>query len=704
MSKKKQNLKRLLAPKHIAFIGGNDAAFSARQCAEHFSGAVWGVNPKRDTLGGQVCYARVCDLPEAPDAVFLATPRHSTTRIIQELNDMGAGGVACFTAGYGELGEDGRLAEAELIAAAGDLALVGPNCYGLISYVNKAILWPFGAGSPQGKPGVALIMQSGMIAANLIMNQRSVPFAYVISAGNQSVLAIEDYIDALSEDPAVKAIGLYIEGIKDIQGFANAAIKSLRANKPIVVLKAGTSVIGSQLTISHTGSLSGTDDAYNALFDELGIVRVDSPEAMLETLKFVTISGLPKGNRLFAFTCSGGDSAMVADYCEKLDLTLTAPTTDQTHQLTKLLPDIATVSNPLDYTTPLWGNAEILPHVFHHAMNNHCDMAIFIQDYPPKDIHEDNTPYVTDGVSFMQAATSLGIPAGICSDLAENIDSESRQRMVDYGVTPMQGIDRGLAALADAWWLSQRREHWLSTPESIRFGYIPTPPNYDESVTLNEFQSKEKLSQFGIAIPDAILLKKNDRLKDQIFEGIPFPVALKAVSALLPHKTELDAVRLNLHNQETLEQALDEMRERLSRVNLPDNNLEYLVESMIDPVVCELLVGVRRDPQFGPIMVIASGGVFVELIRDSQTLLLPSSKARMKTVLSRLACYPLIRGFRGQSGGPIDLLVDTLYRIGEFAEVHARNLIEMDINPLIVTPTNVYAADALVRFETSDDD
>ena len=185
MDRRRANLGRLLNPKHIAFVGGSDADYSARQCAELFDGPVWGVNPKRETLGGLPCYSSVLDLPEAPDAVFIATPRDSTTQVIQQLSDMGAGGAACFTAGYGELGESGQQAERELIEAAGDLALVGPNCYGLINYSNGATLWPFGAGNQRCEKGIALIMQSGMLPANLTMNDRSVPIAYVISAGNQ---------------------------------------------------------------------------------------------------------------------------------------------------------------------------------------------------------------------------------------------------------------------------------------------------------------------------------------------------------------------------------------------------------------------------------------------------------------------------------------------------------------------------------------
>ncbi len=244
MTALQDNLRRLLSPRHIAFIGGSDADFSARQCAAQFDGPVWGVNPTRSTLGGQPCYARIEDLPEAPDAVFLATPRAAATTTVAGLSRMGAGGVACFTAGFGELGASGLQAEAELIEAAGDMALVGPNCYGCINFTNGALLWPFGAGHDRCERGVALIMQSGMLPANLIMNARSVPISYVISAGNQAQLAIEDYLEVLIEEASVTAIGMYIEGIRNVDRFAAAALRALQADKPIVVLKAGKSALG----------------------------------------------------------------------------------------------------------------------------------------------------------------------------------------------------------------------------------------------------------------------------------------------------------------------------------------------------------------------------------------------------------------------------------------------------------------------------
>ena len=695
MSGLPENLRRLLSPKHIAFIGGSDADFSARQCAQQFDGPVWGVNPNRETLGGVPCYSRVEDLPQAPDAVFLATPRAAATETVKQLSRMGAGGVACFTAGYGELGAAGQRAEAELVAAAGAMALVGPNCYGVVNFTNGAVLWPFGAGNHRCHKGVALVMQSGMLPANMIMNDRSVPISHVISAGNQAVLTIEDYIDVLLDDPAVTAIGLYIEGIKSIQKFADAAIKAIIADKPVVVLKAGKSSLGSQISVSHTGSLAGTDEAFQALFDQLGMIRVESPVEMMETLKFLSVSGAPQGRKLAAFTCSGGDAALVADYCEKIGLELTQPSAATSEKLADLLPDIATVSNPLDYTTPLWGNAEIMPQVFQAMVGDGYDAAVAIQDFPPAHIHADNTLYRNDAKSFITACSALGIPGAVCSDLPENIDRESREILIAGGVTPLQGLDAGLEAIANACRYGQIREQLLSVAGQLEFSRIKTPVDDADTRVVDEWQGKQRLVDAGIDVPTGQLIDID--ASDELLEGLHYPVVLKVVSADLPHKSEAGAVRINLQNAQQLRSAIDTMRQSISQM-LPELKIEQLlVESMIEDVIAELMVGINTDPQFGQLLVIASGGVLVELTRDAKTLLLPADAAQIRTALEELKCFKLLQGFRGRAGADIELVVDSILALARFAEAYQDTLLEMDINPLMVTPERCIAADTMIR-------
>jgi len=695
MSELSENLRRLLSPRHIAFIGGNDADFSARQCAALFDGPVWGVNPKRETLGGVPCFRSVEDLPEAPDAVFLATPRATATDTIRKLNRLGAGGVVCFTAGYGELGTNGQQAETELIEAAGEMALVGPNCYGLINFTNGAVLWPFGAGDKRCSQGVALVMQSGMLPANMTMNDRSVPISYVISAGNQAVLAIEDYMDVLLDDPAVTAIGLYIEGIRNIQKFADAAIKAVKLSKPVVVLKAGKSSLGSKISISHTGSLAGTDQAFQALFEQLAMIRVRSPVDMIETLKFLSVSGAPKGNKLAAFTCSGGDAAMVADYCDRVGLELAQPSARATAELSDLLPDIATVSNPLDYTTPVWGNTEVMPRVFKALIEDGYEAAVVIQDFPPPHIHADNTLYRNDATSFIEACTVVGIPGAVCSDLPENIDRKSREIMIAGGVTPLQGLDSGLDAIANACHYGSTRDQILSGAPTLEFSLIKSPPADATCRIVDEWHGKQRLKLSGIDIPAGRIIDIDTI--SELAEELQYPLVLKAVSADLPHKTEVGAVKVNIQNGAQLRNAVEAMRKSLAEA-APDLIVQQvMVESMIEDVIAELMVGINTDPQFGQMLLIASGGVLVELTQDTRTLLLPASDVQIGDALRSLRCFKLLQGYRGKPKADIELVIARIRSLADFAASHHASLAEMDINPLMLTRDRCIAADVMIR-------
>ena len=695
MSARRANLKRLLNPRHIAFIGGDDAAFSAAQCAKSFTGSIWGVNPNRETLGGVSCFPSVRDLPEGPDAAFIATPRHATTDIVRQLRETNSGGAVCFTAGYGELGEDGRSEEAELVAAAGDMALVGPNCYGLVNYTNGAILWPFGAGESGCQRGVALIMQSGMLPANMTMNDRSVPITYVISAGNQSVLAIEDYIDELVDDSRVTGIGIYAEGIKDINRFSIAAGKALKSGKPIVIIKAGQSDIAASLSFTHTGSLAGADDAFQALFDQLGVIRVQSPAEMLETLKFLSVSGAPEDNRIAGFTCSGGDAAMLADRCEQAGLSL-PPFTDRARQkLIDLLPDIATVTNPLDYTTPVWGNTQVMPKVFAEAVKNGFDAAVVIQDFPPAHIHSDLTLYHNDARSFISACKEQNIPAAICSDLPENIDRETREMMIAEGVTPLQGIDTGITALSNACLYGVRRQHILASDSDIELKPLPTPSKDQGARISNEWEGKTQLAAAGISVPQGVVCGEEEL--DSAINGLQFPVAIKLLNRDLIHKSDAGAVHTGLKNSDQVVHAAASIRQSVKKFDPAITTEEFLVETMVEDVLAELLIGIYTDPQFGQIMVIAGGGVWVELMQDKATLLLPTNEARIHDALRSLRIFSLLEGYRNQTACDLDDLIQTVMRIAQFAVDRHETIIEMDVNPLMVTAKGAIAADVMIR-------
>lgn len=689
---RRANLARLLKPRHVALIGGRDAEVVAGECARiGYPGPVWPVNPKREEIGGHKCFAAIEDLPEAPDAVFLAIPVNAAIDAISRLNEIGAGGIVCYTAGFGEVGGDGAQAEQALIKAAGDMALVGPNCYGLINYVDQLALWPFAHGGGCDGYGAAIITQSGMLSSDLTMNQRSVPLAYMISAGNQSVLHLEDFIDVLTDRDEVRAIGLHIEGLRDVARFAEVALKAANAGVPIVALKTGTSQVGAQLTISHTGSLSGTDELYQALFDRFGIIRVDSPAQMLETLKFICVAGVPKGRRLAGFTCSGGGATMLADHGERLALDFPPPTAATTGRLRDALPHTATVSNPLDYTTPIWGFPDKVTPVFKTMFEDPYDAAALVQDYPLDGLGADKQSYLNDAGSFIEATTGAGLPAAVISTLPENIDLETREMLCQAGVAPMQGLPEALSAISAAAWFGARAQDIAANPPAL-----PRVIDLSGEVKLiNEWHAKQHLKTAGITVPEARLVAGADA--GAAAQLIGFPVVLKMASERLAHKTEAGAVALNLASVAEVEAGVEQMRRDVQAYDRDALTNQFIVEAMAGTPVAELLVSVRRDDQFGLAMTIASGGVLVEVVGDAVTLLLPASAQQIDAAVGQLKVDRLLRGVRGRAGIDHGVLLNALATLAGYATENSARVAEIEINPLFVMPDSVVAVDALMR-------
>ena len=688
---RRANFQRLLKPRHIAFVGGRDATIAINEARRRgFIGQMWAVNPKRASLAGVPCVASLADLTEAPDAVYLAIPAGGVVEALRSLALMGVGGVVCFSAGFKETGD--ALAEQALIEATGDMALIGPNCYGLINYIDNSALWSFEHGGWSPGYGAAIITQSGMFSSDITMAQRSLPMAYMVSAGNQAVLGQEDFLDIFSDDPAVRAIGLHIEGLQDIPRFERAALKALSKGIPVVALKTGSSVIGAQLTVSHTGSLSGSAELYEALFARIGVISVTNPSQFLETLKLLCVVDAPKGRRLAGFTCSGGGATMLADYSEKIGLVFPPVDAAQQSELTALLPDIATVSNPLDYTTPIWGQPDLTYPVFAKAISAiKMDAAILIQDYPATGLDASKALYQQDAVAFAKAAKEQGLPAIICATLPENMDTETRQFLISEGVAPMQGIHETMNAIEQAanWWRTRERIA-SAEPEPL----MPASQS-GGLVMLTEDDGKGWLANNGFAVPDGRVVSAQ-QVSDAAIE-IGYPVVLKMMSPLLAHKTEAGAVALNLSDANTVADALTKMIGDVTAHNPKAATDQFLVEAMSPSPLAELIVTLRRDPQFGAALVLGSGGILVELVGDAVTLLLPATPDDIVRALHQLRISQLLEGFRGRSKADIRKIAFQIHQLCmAFLKDHA-TIFEIEINPLFVYPNQVCAVDALLH-------
>ena len=689
----KVNFQRMLRPRHVAFIGGTDAFIAIGEARRRgYEGAYWPVNPKRETLAGIPCFASLRDLPEAPDAVFLAIPAQQAIETIKELSDMGAGGIVCYAAGFKEAGEDGAHLERTLVEAVGDMAMIGPNCYGIINYLDNIALWPFAHGGYSPGYGAAIITQSGMFSSDISMSQRSIPLTFLVSAGNQAVMALEDFIDIFSAHKDTRAIGVHIEGLANIQKFEAAALKALRNGTPIVALKTGTSDIGSKLTVSHTGSLSGSKAFYNALFQRCGVISVGNPSEFLETLKYLCVVDRPKGNHIAGFTCSGGGATMLADHGEQIFLEF--PAFDEAAQKTlrTLLPKIATVSNPLDYTTPIWGQPEITEKVFEAAIAaQNADATVLVQDYPAPGLDESKVFYSNDAGAFGNAAHKLGVPAAICATLPENLDQETRELLIGKGIAPMQGIHECLNAIKHACEWSKARKDVLNRP------LPPVLPPRDIASTplyLNEYEGKVILTKAGMRVPKGKLMQSKDLVNGA--DELGYPVVLKMMSHKLLHKTEAGAVKIAINNATELTAAVKEMKTCVSAYDPEAMSDFFLVEKMGTPPLVELVVGLQQDAQFGLTLTLGSGGILVELLGDSKTLLLPTDASRIEAALKSLKVFSLLNGFRNQPKADIEAVSQTISSLCEYVQNAPKGFQEVEINPLFIYENDVLAVDALV--------
>lgn len=691
--RRRDNLRRLLAPRSVAYVGGAFFENAVAMCGRlGFDGPVWGVNPKRDTLGGRPCFPSVADLPQPPDATFIGVPREATIEVVTELARIGAGGAICYAAGYAEVGGDGPELQRRLVAAAGDLAVVGPNCYGVLNLVDGVSMMAIGHGAGRVERGAALIAQSGNLTLNVTMNQRSVPLAYIISCGNQAQLEVADYIDVLIDDDRVNAFGLHLESIRDVPRFAEVAARALDAGKPIVAFKLGTSEVTARLALSHTDSLVGSDTVYEALFRRLGVARVATPAQLLETLKLLSATSPPAGNRLAVFTCSGGDSGTAADLAGPAGVILPQPNPRQAKELRALLPDFATINNPLDYNTSLWGKEKELTEVFGVMLSEGCDAALLVIDYPRETMGYGDT--VDNAIRALVAASRrAGVPGATCSVFAESVPERARTWILGEGVAPMQGIENGLTAIGAAMAIAGRRREVATARMDL--GLPVLPPLSATTVTLDEAEAKRALAAHGLPVPASRVVPP--AAAPAAAATLGFPVVVKALDRRLAHKTELGAVALNLKDDAAVAAALARIRANLA-TRAPDIALDrVLVETMVGDPIAELIVGVKRDPAFGLVLVVGAGGTLVELMADTVTLLLPTSRADVTDALSRLKTAKLLGGFRGRPKADMASVVDAVQAVAAYAWSERDRLVELDVNPLIVTAAGAVAADALVR-------
>ena len=676
-------LARLLSPGSIAVIGGREAQEVMRQCDRiGFAGTLWPVNPKRAEMQGRRTFASVAELPEAPDASFIAVPRAALVEVVAALAGRGAGGAVCYAAGFAETGAEGAALERDLVARSGDMALTGPNCYGHINYLDGAALWPDQHGGQRVARGVAIVTQSGNIGQNLTMQRRSLPLALLVTVGNKAKGDMADYVNAFLDDERVTAIGLHIEGLADIPAFDRAAARARAQGVPIVVVKTGRSAAGAAIALSHTASLAGEDRLYDALFARNGVARAPDLSVFVETLKYLHVHGPLPGRAVSCMSCSGGEASLAADLaCLHGLATPALPAHVQTGLAAVLGPRVP-LANPLDYHTYIWGDAVLQTACFRAMLRGRFDASLLVLDFPRQDRCEGAAWDVTMR-AFAAAARVEHAPACLVSSLPETLPEAQGGWLLEQGIAPMQGLGEAFAALGlaagigEAW--GRERPAEAAPPDRLLWSGLEQ---------LSEAQAKAALAAFGLAVPDHRVARQAGVAAAA--REIGLPVVVKALSRDIAHKTEAGAVRLNLATPEEAARAAAAMAHLAG---------EFLVERMHGGAVAELIIGVARDPQFGLTLTIGAGGVLVELLEDAVTLLLPVQRDEVARALAGLKVSRLLTGFRGRAAGDVAAAIDAVMAVARFADWNNTSLQELDINPLLVMPAGQGAivADALIR-------
>ena len=666
-------LARLLAPGSIAVIGGRPAALAVEQClALGFEGEIWPVHPTRSNLAGIPTVPTVADLPGSPDAALVAVNRHATIDAVAALAALGAGAAVCYASGFAEVGGVGVDLQADLVAAARSMPVVGPNCYGTVAATVGAALWPDQQGLRRTGRGVALVTQSGNIALNLTMQSRRMAISHVLTVGNQADVGLEECVEVLVGDPTVSAIGLHMEALGDAARFESACLRASAADVPVVVLKTGSSTLAAGIAVSHTASLVGDATAYRALFERLGVRQVRSIPELLDTLAVLDRLGGIGGRRLVSMSCSGGEASVVADRAESMGVDFPAFDDGHAARITDTLSDLVTVSNPLDYHTFIWGDRERLSATFTAVLDGPLDAAMLVLDFPSAGL--DGSGWWSTLGAFADAGQATGIPGVVVASMAENLPPEVEVAADEAGLVAVRGIGEALTALeASAWWGGRQDR----PPLLVVDPFDPTATR-----TLYEVEAKDLLEAVGVSVPRRQVVTAVDAVG--AWERGAATVVVKATG--ITHKTEAGGVAVGLADAAAVSAAIESM-------GLDDDD-QVLVEEFVDDAVAELFVSVRREPPVGWLLTLGIGGTLVELLSDTASLLLPVDSEDVLAALRSLAAWPLLVGHRGGPPADLDALVGTI--MGIVGALHARpDLVELECNPVLARPCGAVVVDAL---------
>lgn len=670
----------LLRAKSVAIIGASQKGAWPQGIYRNlknakFPGGVYLINPNYQELYGDKCYPNVAALPEVPDELLVLIPTRAVLGVLEEAAKLGTRSATIYTAGFGEgddeKGKERARAMRDLCDKTG-MVICGPNCMG--SYSVGEGLWTFPTATPLLKKGpVGLIFQSGGSLGNWIKGatERGIGFSYAISSGNEVSLDLVDYLSFLVDDPDTKVITLMVEGIRRPNEFMTVAEQALGKGKPILAVKLGRSEMGKRQAISHTGSLAGADEVFDAVCHRLGLIRCPTLEDMTElTLAFMP-GRFPKGSRAAIVVNSGGMKGLICDHCDELKTNL-AQLSDKTKAAVRpLIPPELAVENPLECGVAGFGDeAGFINIVKLHAEDPGVDL-LAIHGELPRGQKRSADLFKSVTAATDKPVLAFGRSTYSCLD-------ESRAFQEEAGMPFLQAIKPTLRALAGLGLYGERRQ--VGVPKLA----AATGNAADlEGENLNAL-----LQRHGIGLPKQAMAGTAADAAVRAKE-IGFPVAIKLIAAEVVHKTESGAVVLGLKSAEEVQAA----GQKLLTKTLGRGHL--LIQEMVQGT--EVLIGARTDPQYGPFLMVGLGGIFVEVLKDVSISLLPVDEREAREMLKELRGYKVLEGVRGQKPRDVDALVKAIVGLSDIFTAHRNYLSDMEINPIMVRAQGGGAAAVDVR-------
>ena len=700
-------LTTLFRPRSVALVGASDKSTFSILAYNNlvqfgFSERTYLVNRRGAETHGRATARSCAEIGEPVDVAFLMVPQAGTLDAMSDAAAAGIRNAVILSSGYGEAGEAGRVAQAALVAHAESLGMVllGPNHLGFANFTAGIPVTSIPGLPAKGGP-VALLSQSGASSSAMLdfATMVNVGLSYMVTLGNEAMITVGHVLDFLVDDPDTRAVAVFMETVRDPEVFRRAARRAAAAGKAVVVLKAGSSELSARTAAAHTGALVGDDRVIDAIFADLGVIRVDSIEDMLITAGAAAALGRLAKPGIGIVSISGGACDIVADRAEDLGAQLPEIAEPTRAALGEIMPDYGTVQNPLDVT----GAAVIDPTIFTRAIKVMAqDPAVgvvgVINGMPWFD---DARPYVAQRLVDAIGAGMTGAagPTVYINQVLQPITDYTRAIMAQAGVPyVIPGLRQAVVALRNvAWWSDATR---TSLAAAAGMAAVPVPAPELRHGQWSEDAARRLLLDAGIPVVPARLVNSGD---DAVKAASEFggPVCLKVVSPQILHKTDIGGVRLDVPaDEDTVRAAYSDVLAAAARVD--GASVEGVLVSPMRRGGTELLVGVVRDPHWGPMLAVAIGGVLVEVLKDSALAPLPVTPGQARALLDKLRGRAVLDGVRGTAPADLDALAAVIARTGDLALALGDDLESLEINPLRVDGATVEALDAVVTWARKD--